>query len=95
MRALTKEDPRRIPVPTLLIAGEADYFNGVKQARAMRRCIPQSGLPILNHAELDGMATRRVQYTRPAVGRWSFSTSWAGTGQRPSLLRPAKFRPWV
>ncbi len=65
--ALAEEDLRRIPVPTLLIAGEADPFNGLEQALVMRRCLPQSEVLILNHAELDGMANHRVQYTRPDV----------------------------
>ena len=65
--ALSEEDLRRIPVPTLLIVGEADPFNGVEQALVMRRCIPDSEVLILNHAGLDEMANHRVQYTRPDV----------------------------
>jgi pimeloyl-ACP methyl ester carboxylesterase len=65
--ALSEEDLRRIPVPTLLIAGEIDPFNGLEQALAMRRCIPDSEVLILNHAGLDGMANHRAQYTRPDV----------------------------
>ena len=65
--ALTEEDLRRIPVPTLLIAGETDPFNGLEQALLMRRCIPRSEMLILNHAGLDEMANHRVQYTRPDV----------------------------
>jgi pimeloyl-ACP methyl ester carboxylesterase len=67
--ALTEEDLRRIPVPTLLIAGETDPFNGLEQALLMRRCIPRSEMLILNHAGLDEMANHRVQYTRPDVVR--------------------------
>ena len=64
---LTEADLRRITVPTLLIAGEADAFNGMEKALAMRRSIPDSELLILNRAGLDGMGNHRVQATRPEV----------------------------
>jgi pimeloyl-ACP methyl ester carboxylesterase len=64
----TEDDLRRIPVPTLLVAGEADCFDvGLEQTLAMRRNIPQSELLILNHAGKDGMANHRVHYTRVDV----------------------------
>ncbi len=65
--AWTEADLRRIPIPTLLISGETDVFNGLEQALAMRRSIPNAELLILNHAGLDGMDNHRVQATRPEV----------------------------
>lgn len=64
----TEADLRRIPVPTLLIAGEADMFDvGLNQTLAMRRNIPNGELLILNHAGMDGMANHRVQFTRANI----------------------------
>jgi pimeloyl-ACP methyl ester carboxylesterase len=65
--AWTEADLGRSPVPTLLITGEADPFNGLQQALAMRRAIPRSELLVLNHAELDGMDNHRVHATRADV----------------------------
>ena len=74
--AFTEADLGRIPVPTLLIAGEADRFasldrpwtpdqmGSLDQILAMRRSIPRSELLILNHAGLDGDAGHAVQHTR-------------------------------
>jgi pimeloyl-ACP methyl ester carboxylesterase len=67
--ALTEEDLRRISVPTLLIVGEADPFNGLEQVLVMRRCIPLAEMLVLNHAGMEGMANHRVQFTRPDVVR--------------------------
>jgi pimeloyl-ACP methyl ester carboxylesterase len=64
---LVEDDLRHVSVPTLLVTSEADPFNGLEQALAMRRCIPRSELLVLNHAGLDGMANHRVQHTRAAV----------------------------
>lgn len=65
--ALTEEDLRHIPVPTLLVTGEADPFNGLEQALAMRRCILQSELLVLNRVETDEMANHRVHHTRADI----------------------------
>ncbi len=74
--AFTEADLGRIPVPTLLIAGEADRFasldwpwmpdqmGSLDQILAMRRSIPRSELLILNHAGLAGDAGDAVQHTR-------------------------------
>lgn len=63
-----EDDLRRIPVPTLLITGEADMFDvGLNQTFAMRRNIPDAELLILNHAGMDGMANHRVQSTRANI----------------------------
>jgi pimeloyl-ACP methyl ester carboxylesterase len=67
--ALTEEDLRRISVPTLLIVGEADPFNGLEQALVMRRCFLHAEMLVLNHAGMEGMANHRVQFTRPDVVR--------------------------
>ncbi len=64
---LGEDDLRRITVPTLLISGEADMFNGMEQALTMRRCIPTSELLIVNHAGQDGLINHRVQSSRPEV----------------------------
>ena len=64
---LGEDDLRRITVPTLLISGEADMFNGMEQALTMRRCIPTSELLIVNHAGQDGRTNHRVQSSRPEV----------------------------
>jgi pimeloyl-ACP methyl ester carboxylesterase len=63
----TEEDLRRIPVPTLLIMGEADFVLSLQQMLEMRRAIPTSEMLILNHAEMDGLANHRVQATRADV----------------------------
>jgi pimeloyl-ACP methyl ester carboxylesterase len=63
----TGDDLRRVAVPTLLMAGEADAFNGMEQALAMRQMIPNAETLILNHAGLDGMDNHRVQATRADV----------------------------
>jgi pimeloyl-ACP methyl ester carboxylesterase len=74
--AFTEADLGRIPVSTLLIAGEADRFasldrpwtpdrmGSLDQILGMRRGIPRSELLILNHAGLDGDAGHAVQHTR-------------------------------
>jgi pimeloyl-ACP methyl ester carboxylesterase len=63
----TEKDLGRIPVPTLLIMGEADFTVSLEQMLAMRRSIPTSEMLILNHAGMDGMANHRVQFTRAEV----------------------------
>ena len=63
----TKTDLRRIPVPTLLIAGETDFIVGLDQTLTMRREIPDAEMLILNHSGLDGMADHLVQFSRPDV----------------------------
>jgi pimeloyl-ACP methyl ester carboxylesterase len=63
----TEADLRRIPVPTLLIAGEADFAVSLEQMVEMRRSIPCSEMLILNHAGLDGLDNHRVQFTRADV----------------------------
>lgn len=65
--AWTEDDLRRIPVPTLLVTGEADFVVGLEQMLAMRRSIPQAELLILNHAGMDGLANHVVQATRSDV----------------------------
>jgi pimeloyl-ACP methyl ester carboxylesterase len=44
----TKDGPRRIALPTLLIVGEADDFGILDQTLTMRRAIPHSALLVLN-----------------------------------------------
>jgi pimeloyl-ACP methyl ester carboxylesterase len=63
----TEEDLRRIPVPTLLIMGEADFALSLEQMLKMRRSIPNAEMLILNHAGMDGLANHRVQDTRADV----------------------------
>jgi pimeloyl-ACP methyl ester carboxylesterase len=63
----TEEDLRGIPVPTLLIIGEADFSVSLEQILEMRRSIPCSEMLILNHAGLDGLDNHRVQFTRADV----------------------------
>lgn len=63
----TEKDLRRIPVPTLLIAGEADFAVSLEQMLEMRRNIPNSEMLILNHAGMDGLANHRVHHTRAEV----------------------------
>jgi pimeloyl-ACP methyl ester carboxylesterase len=65
--AWTEDDLRRIPVPTLLIMGEADFVVSLEQMLEMRRNIPSSEMLILNHAGMDGLANHRVQFTRADV----------------------------
>jgi pimeloyl-ACP methyl ester carboxylesterase len=63
----TEEDLRRIPTPTLLVMGEADFALSLGQMLEMRRAIPNSEMLILNHAAMDGLDNHRVQSTRPEV----------------------------
>ena len=63
----TEADLRRIPAPTLLIAGEADFTVSLGQMLKMRRAIPRSEMLILNHAGMDGLDNHRVQFTRAVV----------------------------
>jgi pimeloyl-ACP methyl ester carboxylesterase len=63
----TEADLRRIPVPTLLIMGEADFALSLEQMLSMRRTIPRSEMVILNHAGMDGLDNHRVQSTRADV----------------------------
>jgi pimeloyl-ACP methyl ester carboxylesterase len=65
--AYTEADLRRIPTPTLLIAGETDLWGNLDQMLAMRRNIPHSEMLILNHAGLDELANHCVQETRADV----------------------------
>ncbi len=65
--AWSEEDPRRIPVPTLLVMGKADFALSVEQMLSMRRCIPASEMVILNRAGMDGLDNHRVQSTRADV----------------------------
>jgi pimeloyl-ACP methyl ester carboxylesterase len=63
----TEKDLRGIPVPTLLIMGEADFALSLEQMLEMRRSIPNAEMLILNHAGMDGLANHRVQFTRADV----------------------------
>ena len=63
----TEDDLRRIPTPTLLMMGEADFVLSLGQMLEMRRSIPNSEMLILNHAGMDGLANHRVQFTRADV----------------------------
>ncbi len=63
----TVKDLRGIPVPTLLIMGEADFALSLEQMLEMRRSIPNAEMLILNHAGMDGLANHRVQFTRADV----------------------------
>ncbi len=63
----TENDLRRIPVPTLLVMGEADFALSLDQMLSMRRSIPNSEMLILNHAAMDGLDNHRVQFTRAGV----------------------------
>jgi pimeloyl-ACP methyl ester carboxylesterase len=63
----TEDDLRRIPVPTLLIMGEADFALSLEQMLEMRRSIPTSEMLILNYAGMDGLDNHRVQFTRADV----------------------------
>jgi pimeloyl-ACP methyl ester carboxylesterase len=48
--AYTDEDLQKIPVPTLLAAGEDDPYGNLNQMVGMKRNIPVSELLIVNHA---------------------------------------------
>jgi pimeloyl-ACP methyl ester carboxylesterase len=63
----TEDDLRRIPTPTLLMMGEADFALSLGQMLEMRRSIPNSEMLILNHAGIDGLDNHRVQATRADV----------------------------
>jgi pimeloyl-ACP methyl ester carboxylesterase len=63
----TEDDLRRIPAPTLLIMGEADFALSLEQMLEMRRGIPTSEMLILNHAGMNGLDNHRVQFTRADV----------------------------
>jgi pimeloyl-ACP methyl ester carboxylesterase len=63
----TEDDLRRIPVPTLIISGEADFTLSLQQVLEMRRSIPRSELLLVNQAGMEGMAHHRVHATRPEV----------------------------
>jgi pimeloyl-ACP methyl ester carboxylesterase len=63
----SEEDLRHIPVPTLLIMGEADFALSLQQMLEMRRSIPNAEMLILNQAGMDGLANHRVQFTRADV----------------------------
>jgi pimeloyl-ACP methyl ester carboxylesterase len=65
--AWTESDLSLIMVPTLLIAGEKDFFVDLDQTLAMRRAIPDSELLIINHGGLDGLANHLPQFSRPDV----------------------------
>jgi pimeloyl-ACP methyl ester carboxylesterase len=65
----TEANLSRIPVPTLLIMGEADFALSLQQMLEMRRNIPNAEMLILNHAGMDGLANHRVQFTRADVVR--------------------------
>jgi pimeloyl-ACP methyl ester carboxylesterase len=79
----TEDDLRRIPIPTLLMMGEADFALSLEQMLEMRRSIPNSEMLILNHAGMDGLDNHRVQHTRAdVVGTvmFDFLGRHAGTG---------------
>jgi pimeloyl-ACP methyl ester carboxylesterase len=65
--AYTEADLQRIPVPTLLIAGETDRYVSLEQLMEMRHSIPRSEMLILNHAGMDPDANHLVQHTRAEV----------------------------
>jgi pimeloyl-ACP methyl ester carboxylesterase len=77
--AFTEADLARIPVPTLLVAGEGDRFasldripsadqaGSLDQILTMRRSIPRSEMLVLNHAGMDGDAGHAVQHARADV----------------------------
>jgi pimeloyl-ACP methyl ester carboxylesterase len=62
--AYTEADLRRIPTPTLLIAGETDLWGNLEQQLVLRRCLPRSELLLLNHAGRDWLANHTVQHSR-------------------------------
>jgi hypothetical protein len=84
----TEDDLRRIPTPTLLIAGETDPWGNLDQALAMRRSIPDSEMLILNHAGMDALANHTVSTAAPTSLRQSCWTSWHATRARPPKGRP-------
>lgn len=51
--AYSLDDLRRIPTPTLLMAGEHDLWGNLDQMVAMRRAIPSSELLVVNNAGHD------------------------------------------
>ena len=57
----TEADLARIPVPTLLIAGDDDLWGNTAQMAAMKRAIPGAELLIVNHAP------HEVQHTHPGI----------------------------
>jgi pimeloyl-ACP methyl ester carboxylesterase len=57
----TEDDLRRIPNPTLLIAGELDPFANTEQMIAMKRNIPNAEWLIVNHAG------HTVQHSHPEI----------------------------
>lgn len=59
--AYTEADLSRIPVPTLLLAGDNDDVGNPDQMVAMKRAIPHAEIMILNNAE------HVIQYTRPHI----------------------------
>lgn len=59
--AYTTEDLHRIPVPTLLMAGEDDLWGNPDQMVQMRRHIPHAEMLILNHAG------HTIQQTHPHI----------------------------
>ncbi len=63
----TEADLRRIPTPTLLIAGETDPWGDLDQMLAMRRSISDSEMLILNHAGMAALDNHVVQYSRADV----------------------------
>lgn len=63
----TEDDLRKIPVPALIISGEADFTLSLEQVLEMRRSIPRAELLLVNQAGMEGMAHHRVHTTRPEV----------------------------
>ena len=59
--AYTTEDLHRIPVPTLLMAGEDDLWGNLDQMVQMRRNIPRAEILIINHAG------HTIQQTHPHI----------------------------
>jgi pimeloyl-ACP methyl ester carboxylesterase len=59
--AYTLDDLAKIPLPTLLMAGERDLWGNVDQMVAMRRAIPTSELLIVNNAG------HTIQFTHPQI----------------------------
>ena len=57
----TEADLARIPLPTLLIAGDDDLWGNTAQMAAMKRAIPGAELLIVNHAP------HEVQHTHPWI----------------------------
>lgn len=65
--AYTEADLRRIPAPTLLIAGEADPWGNLDQTLALRRNLPHAEMLILNRVGTDSLANHVVQHTRADI----------------------------